>query len=103
MANNIIKVTNITSVISALGNDDFLRISIFRIKNSNISTTSQNYKFSFLDSSTGTGSVLSSGSVSFPLSISPPPGNLQINTIVTASNKLLVSNLYTFTLSTVTG
>lgn len=101
--NNLIQVSNVSSLISALGADDFLRVSFFRLKNSNTSTTSQSFKVSYLDKSTGTGSILASGSVSFPVAISPPPANLQINKILTASPKLLVRNLYTFNLTTVTG
>jgi hypothetical protein len=102
-ANNIIKVSNVSRLISALGPDDFLRLSFYRLKNANTSTTSRTFKISYLDTSTGAGTVLSSGSVSFPLSISSPPSNLQINKIQTASPKLLVRNLYTFNLTTVAG
>lgn len=101
--NNLIRISNITTTVSALGTDDFLRISFFRLKNANTSTTSQSFKVSFLDKSTGTGSILASGNVSFPIAISPPPANLQINKILTASPKLLVRNAYTFNLTTVTG
>lgn len=101
--NNLIRVSNITSVIALLGNDDFLRLSFFRLKNANTSTTSQSFKVSFLDRSTGTGSILASGNVNFPIAISSPPANLQINKIQTLSPKLLVRNAYTFNLTTVTG
>lgn len=102
-ANNIIKISNIGPIISGLGSDDFLRLSFYRLKNANTSTTSRIFKVSFLDSSTGSGTVLTSGPVSFPLSVSSPPSNLQINKILTASSKLLVRNLYTFNLTTVAG
>lgn len=103
MANKIVKLQNVTSLLSGLGTDDFLRFSFYKLKNANISTTNITFKVSFLDSSTGSGNVLSSGSVSFPSSVSSPPSNLQINKIQTASHKLLVSNLYSFNLTTVTG
>lgn len=103
MANKIVKLQNVSSLIASLGSDDFLRFSFYKLKNANISTTSITFKVSFLDSSTGSGNVLSSGSVSFPSSVSTPPANLQINKISTASHKLLVNNLYSFNLTTVTG
>lgn len=86
-----------------LGNDDFLRVTFYRFKNSNTSVINSTFKISFIDSSTGSGNILTSGNVNFPYSISNPPANLQINKILTASNKLLVRNLYSFNLTTVTG
>lgn len=83
-----------------MGTDDFLRLSFYRLKNSNVSVPTQDFKVSFLDTSSGTGIVLSSGTVSFPLSVSPPPANLQINKVLTVSPKLLVRNTYTMNLTT---
>ncbi len=103
VSKNFVRLSNVTRLISTLGNDDFLRFSFYRMKNSNTSTTKSTFNISFVDSSTGNGNILASGSVNFPFSISPPPINLQINKIITVSTKLLVRNLYTFNLTTVTG
>jgi hypothetical protein len=92
----------VTSIISSLNSDDFLRITFYRLKNSNVSVSSQTFKVSLIDSSSGTGIVLSSGNVTFPLSVSSPPANLQINKITTASSLLLVRNLYNINVTTAT-
>lgn len=99
--NNIIRLSNVSNLITYLGTDDFLRLSFYRLKNSNVSVPFQIFKISFLDSSSGTGIILNSGIVKFPLSVSPPPANLQINKVLTASPKLLVRNAYTLNLTTV--
>ena len=57
----------------------------------------------FLDESTGTGSVISSTNIVFPSRISGPPSNLQINSISTGSKKLLVTTPYVFEISTLVG
>lgn len=99
--NNIIRLSNVSNLVTYLGTDDFLRFSFYRLKNSNVSVPFQIFKISFLDASSGTGIILNSGLVKFPLSVSPPPTNLQINKVLTASPKLLVRNAYTLNLTTV--
>lgn len=101
--NGIIKVSNIQEILHTLGSDDFLRFSFHKLKNPDLSSAYQSMDVTFIDESTGTGSVIASTNVHFPSRISGPPSNLQMNSISTASTKLLVSTDYTFSISTVVG
>lgn len=73
-----------------------MRLAIYKLKNANISTWGHSYDVTFIDSTTGTGSVVSTGSVSTPYRISPTPINIQFNNITVDSTKLFVSTNYTF-------
>ena len=86
---------------SSLGSDDFLRLAIFKLKNANISSWGHNYGITFLDRSTGSGSVVASGDVSVPYRISPTPINIQFNNISVDSTKYFVKTNYTLEISTV--
>ncbi len=68
-----------------------MRLAIYKLKNANISTWGHSYAVTFIDSSTGTGSVVSTGSVSTPYRISPTPINIQFNNITVDSTKFFVS------------
>lgn len=85
----------------SLGTDDFLRLAIFRLKNANISTWGHGYSITFIDSTTGTGSVVTTGSISTPYRISPTPMNIQFNNISVDSSKFFVVTNYFLDISTV--
>lgn len=101
MSGSTVVIDKIDTIQNLLGNDDFLRLAIYRLKNANISTWSHSYKVTFLDTSTGEGSVISSGVVKTPYRISPTPTNIQFNNIIVGSTKLFVKTNYTFEISTV--
>ena len=103
VTNSIIKIQGIDKLMTMIGNDDFLRLAIFKLKNANISTWGHHYEVTFLDSSTGTGSVVSSGKVTTPYRISPTPINIQFNNITVESQKFFVFNKYTFDMETTNG
>ena len=101
ISNSIIRISSVNQLMDALTADDFLRIAIYKLKNANISTWGHHYDITFLDSSTGTGSVVSTGQVSTPYRISPTPLNIQFNKITVASQKFFVLNRYRFEMETV--
>ena len=84
-----------------LGSDDFLRIALYKLKNANISTWGHGYDITFIDSTTGTGSVVTTGSISTPYRISPTPINIQFNSITVDSTKFFVVTNYSLDISTV--
>ena len=84
-----------------IGSDDFLRLAIYRLKNANISTWGHGYTITFIDSTTGTGSVVTTGSISTPYRISPTPINIQFNNISVESSKFFVATNYSLDISTV--
>ena len=73
----------------SLGADDFLRLAVYFIKNANISSTSSQLNITFLDTSTSSGLVVQTGVARLSSTVSSPPSNLQINTIVPSSLKFL--------------
>ena len=86
-----------------MGVDDFLRFSFLKLKNPDLSSIFSTINVTFVDDSTGSGSVVASKNTSFASAISGPPLNIQINSIATSSQKLLVSTAYTISMSTVDG
>ena len=101
MKNGVIAVSGIDRLLDSLGVDDFLRFSFMKLKNPNLSSRQSKINVTFVDDSTGSGSVVASKETWFPSAISGPPLNIQINSIATGSQKLLVSTSYTFSISTV--
>ena len=92
---------NINVIIINLGSDDFLRIGIYFLNNADLSTSGHSYIMTFIDSSSGTGIVLTTGSISAPLRISPPPINAQFDNITVENTMLFVATNYTFDITTV--
>ena len=103
ISNSIVRISSVNTLMDSLTADDFLRVAIYKLKNANISTWGHHYDITFLDSSTGTGSVVSTGQVSTPYRISPTPLNIQFNDITVASQKFFVLNRYQFSMETVNG
>ena len=94
-------IENVDKIQNTLSTDDFLRIVIYTLKNPDMSAWAQYYKMTFLDTSTGEGSVVSTGTVRVPSRTSPTPTNIQFNKITVGSTKFFVRTNYTFEISTV--
>ena len=62
-ANGEIKIEGIDTAMDLLGDDDFLRIGFYRLKNANTSNTGESMRITFLDTSTSVGSVVQKGTV----------------------------------------
>ena len=101
LVGSVVTIQEVDMVMSSIGADDFLRLAIFKLKNANISSWGHNYGITFLDKSTGSGSVVASGTVSIPYSISPTPINIQFDSISIDNTKYFVRTNYTFEISTV--
>ena len=94
-------IEDIDILMGSLESDDFLRIAIFKFKNAEISSQGHSYGIIFLDKSTGSGTVVASGTASVPYRSSQTPINIQFDNILVGSTKYFVKTNYTLEISTV--
>lgn len=98
-----IVISGLSNVLGNLSANSFVYLTVNGLLNPKTSVRQTNFTFTFVNtSSTFTQAVLL---FSVPLSytVSNPPSDMQIKSIVLSNNKYLVNSLYTFAISTVNG
>lgn len=96
-------LNELSSVLSNLSASSFLYLTVNGLLNPKTSIRQTNFTFTFVNtSSTFTQAVLLFN-VPLSFTVSDPPADMQITSIVLSNNKYLVNSLYTFVISTVNG
>lgn len=88
MSGQSILINGLANIIAGLKDDEFLFIDVFGLKNPDVSVNSSAFKFTFLNLTDNTGSVIATITQLLPYRVSEAPLNLQITSIVLASTKL---------------